>query len=72
MLADMSDRERRLLRALAWMCAQYLGEAGNRSLDHMCMSAGEEAVDLLVAYGLVAPDGRGGEWTPAGEALLDE
>lgn len=72
MLVCTTDQERRLLRALASMCAQYLGEIDNPHLDHMYMSAGEEAVELLAAYGLVTPDGRGGKWTASGEALLDE
>lgn len=71
MLTCATDRERQLLRALAWMCEQYLGEGGH-GLDHMCMCAGEDAVELLVDYGLVAPGGRGGTWTAAGRALLEE
>jgi hypothetical protein len=66
----MTDAEKRLLVALAWMCEQYLSDGG--SLDHMCMSPGEDAVDLLVEYGLVKPGpGRGGTWTDAGRALLN-
>jgi len=53
------------------MCEQYLNDSGH-GLDHMCMCAGEDAVELLVAYGLVAPDGRGGTWTMAGNERLDE
>jgi hypothetical protein len=65
----MTEEERRLLGALAWMCEQYLS-GGTDTLDHLCMSAGEEAVELLAHYGLVEPSGRGGVWTPAGRALL--
>jgi hypothetical protein len=65
----MTEDEKRLLVALAWMCEQYLKD-GN-CLDHMCMSAGERAVELLVQYGLVRPGPRGGTWTEAGEALLN-
>jgi hypothetical protein len=67
----MTDQEQRLLAALAWMCEQYLGSGTSRSLDHMCMSAGEEAVAMLVEYGLVEETSiRGGKWTKAGEDLL--
>jgi hypothetical protein len=51
------------------MCDQYL-QSREGGLDHLCMSAGEEAVGLLVAYGLVKPSARGGEWSEAGLALL--
>ena len=67
--SGMTDAEKRLLAALAWMCEQYLSRNG--ALDHMCMCAGEDAVELLVQYGLVKPEGRGGTWTDAGRALLD-
>ena len=65
----MTEEERRLLGALAWMCKQYLSDSTG-TLDHLSMSAGEEAVELLAKYGLVEPSGRGGTWTPAGKALL--
>ena len=71
MLPLMTDMERRLLVALAWMCEQYIGGGGDDSLDHQCMGAGEDAVELLVHYGLVEPSGCGGKWTEAGKALLD-
>lgn len=71
MLTCATDQERHLLRALAGICEQYLNDDG-LGLDHMCMGAGEEAVELLVAYGLIVPSGRGGSWTAAGEALLGE
>ena len=64
----MTDEEWHLLRALAMMCAQYIGEGEH--LDHQCMSAGEEAVNQLVKYGMIEPAGRGGRWTEAGHALL--
>jgi len=67
----VTEEERRLLVALAWMCAQYIGSDDIEWLDHQCMGAGEEAVDLLVQYGLVDPSGRGGLWTEAGKALLN-
>ncbi len=65
----MTENEQQLLAALAWMCEQYLSD-GTGALDHKCMSAGEEAVELLAAYGLVDPSGRGGAWTSAGKSLL--
>lgn len=71
----MTDPERRLLTALAAMCDQYIGRHSNThqpvSVDHLCLSAGERAVALLIEYGLVGEDdGRGGLWTEAGLALL--
>jgi hypothetical protein len=65
---DITESEKRLLGALAWMCEQYLQSDGE--LDHMCMRAGEDAVELLVEYGFVTPSGRGGTWTEAGKRLL--
>lgn len=64
----MPDANQKLLAALAEMCAQYLEERG--VLDHQCMSAGEKAIARLVEHGLVAPSGRGGVWTDAGQDLL--
>jgi hypothetical protein len=66
----MTDAERRLLVALAWMCEQYLGNGKGDWLDHQAMSAGEDAIALLAEYGMVEPRGRGGRWTAAGRALL--
>ena len=70
---DKNEQDR-LLHALAWMCVQYIGgvdgEGGYTQLDHQCMNAGEEAVRLLVKYGLLEPDGRGGRWTEKGRELL--
>lgn len=71
-MIDPIDGERKLLTALAKMCEQYLGDGTGKpdGLDHMCMRAGEDAVELLVQHGLVKPAGRGGTWTEAGRALL--
>lgn len=66
----MTDDERQLLTALAWMCEQYLGSGKANWLDHEAMGAGEDAVALLAKYGLVSPSGRGGAWTDAGKAVL--
>ena len=68
----MTENEKRLLLAMAWMCEQYMGSGEQIGLDHQCMGAGEDAVELLVEYGLVSPSGRGGTWTDAGRALLAE
>lgn len=70
--ATMNATEKRLLLVLAWMCEQYIGSGEQSGLDHECMTAGEDAVELLVEYGLVSPSGRGGTWTDAGKALLAE
>jgi len=67
----MTNDERDLLQALAWMCQQYLGSPDDDVLDHLCMHAGERAVDLLEKYGLIEPSGRGGTWTEAGLAYLN-
>lgn len=64
----MIDEERALLRALALMCAQYLGHGD--WVDHECIGAGEEAVEVLVKHGMIEPAVRGGRWTEAGEALM--
>lgn len=62
-----------MLYALALMCGQYLEEEreGRITLDHMCMSAGEEACRALMAFGLIDSEERGAMWTEAGEHLLD-
>jgi hypothetical protein len=67
-LAAMVDDDQALLRALALMCAKYIGE--DDWVDHECIGAGEEAVRLLVQHRMIEPSGRGGRWTEAGEALM--
>jgi len=66
---DMSEQEERLLSALASMAAQYL-ETEDGRLDHLFMSAGEEAIRVLAAYGLVIDNQRDSAWTDAGRAFL--
>jgi hypothetical protein len=69
----MTENEKRLLGALAWMCEQYLGRAQNGLLIHDCMSAGQKAVEVLVDYGLVEPlMVVGGKWTESGRAFLNQ
>lgn len=65
---SMIDEERAILRALALMCVQYIGDG--ECVDHECISAGEEAIAILVKHGMIEPSGRGGRWTEAGEALM--
>ena len=67
----MSDDEKALLVALAWMAEQYL-RVGDQ-LDSLAMSAGEGAIRMLARYGLVKADpiGRTAVWTDAGLSLLD-
>lgn len=68
----MTEQEQRLLHALACMCEQYLAEGHTDTLDHECISAGEDAVAILADYGLVEVTSiRGGMWTDAGKALLN-
>lgn len=69
LLESMTAGEARLLMGLAWMCEQYLAD-GKGELDHMCMSAGERAVELLIQYKLLNPGPRGGTWTELGLGLL--
>ncbi len=70
LLESMTGGEACLLITLAWMCELYLAD-DKGELDHMCMSAGEGAVELLVHYKLVNPGPRWGTWTELGRALLD-
>lgn len=65
----MTEGEARLLIALAKMSDQYITD-DKGVLDHLCMSAGESAVELLVHYKLLDPGPRGGSWTELGWALL--
>ncbi len=65
----MTESEERLLAALAWMCAQYMG--GDKVVDHMWMSAGEMATEILAEHGFLEMNGREGTWTAAGKAFLD-
>jgi len=67
----MTTEERELLVALAWMCQQYIGDAEGNSLDHLCMGAGEDAVELLHKHGLVDSVSRHARWTQAGRDLLN-
>jgi hypothetical protein len=71
-LTPATDEEKALLSALAGMCLQYVTPRGSKNLEHQYMSAGEAAVHLLAAYGLVDWSPRGGTWTEAGMALLCE
>ena len=64
----MEPKEQKLLEALAYMVAQYLGDD---EIDLICSYAGGRAVELLVEYGLVEPQSAQiGRWTEAGTAFL--
>jgi hypothetical protein len=71
METDITERERNLLIALAWMCDQWC-DRGNDQLDHGCMSAHQAAVQQLMKFGLVEPVdpanplGRSSRWTATG------
>ena len=67
----MDDKQDPAIYALALMAHQYL-ESSDGQLDHLCMSAGEQAVEVLVTHGLVEPHGRGGSWTERGRRLLKQ
>ena len=64
----MTEREEILLAALASMASQYLEEDG--TLDHMFISAGEQAMQLLFEHGLIDTAGRCASWTAQGRAFL--
>jgi len=64
----VKEQEERLLTALVCMCAQYLEEDG--SLNHMHMSAGEQAMKLLAEYGLIDGPQPGAVWTERGQEFL--
>lgn len=65
----MTQSEAELVRALAWMCEQYLKDGD--VLDHQFMSAGQDALALLGRRGLVQVSPQGGTWTDAGRTLLN-
>ncbi len=73
MKKPQTDAERQLLVALVHMCEQYLTvPEGYRDrpleLEHKFMSAGEEAIELLAAYGLVDGLHGGANWSEAAPA----
>jgi hypothetical protein len=61
----------RELAALAWMVEQYL-PAGEYGFDHQFMNAGERALEVLYAHGLVTSKDVGARWTAKGEKFLKE
>ncbi|MBX5046051.1 hypothetical protein [Rhizobium lentis] len=67
----MTPEEKVILEALASMCEQYISE-DNGYLNHKAMHAGELAIEVLSAYGLVEPVPQGGRWTEKGMLLLDD
>ena len=71
-LASIPEQQQQLLYALALMCSQFIVEEhdGQEVLDHMCMSAGEQAYKALKAYGLIEVSGRTATWTQSGLDLL--
>jgi hypothetical protein len=68
----MSDREKRLLIALAKMVDQYL-DVYQDEVDSRSMSAGEHAIKALAEFGLMENiNTRFGRWTEAGKSFLAE
>jgi hypothetical protein len=68
----MSDRERKLLTALAMMVDQHLDEYMDEVYSHP-MSAGEHAIQALAEFGLMQTVGtRFGRWSEAGKQFLEE
>ena len=49
-------KDTEILENLMWMCVQYLGDMDGEWLSHQCMSAGENALDLLKRAGLAESD----------------
>jgi len=72
----MDETERKILRALAAMAAQYLNRnLQDSELDSSSMSAGERTLLVLAEYDLVALKGGHrirGNWTEAGRRFLAE
>jgi len=62
--------EDRLLAGLVRISDMFLDDYTG-TLEHMFMSAGERAVELLVEYGLADRTETGGIWTKAGRMALD-
>jgi hypothetical protein len=70
-ILTMTEEEQRLLRSLASMCRQYLQVSDSDLLNHDCMCAGQDAIEILADYGLVELGmARSGTWTEAGKAFL--
>jgi hypothetical protein len=66
----MTESEKKLLWTLAHLSAQYMTGFDN-TLNHHFQSAEEEAVAVLVQYGLVKHQAKGMPvWTEAGAAFL--
>ncbi|MGJ4893595.1 MULTISPECIES: hypothetical protein [unclassified Bradyrhizobium] len=67
----MTENEKKILSALASMVIQYL--EGREVVDSHSMSAGEEAIEVLAAFGLMEVVGtRFGRWTEEGKTFLRE
>jgi hypothetical protein len=61
------------LGALAWMCQQFMSKGPfDDEVYHRFESAGQLAVEVLVAHELMVSESWGGKWTEAGRALLAE
>ncbi len=71
LLKPMTLSERKMLHSLAWMVSQYL-ENNEGCIDHLCMSAGEQAVDILFNFGIVSGTSRNEEWTAKGKEFLKD
>ncbi len=52
----MNIAEKEIYECLIDMCTQYLGDGDGELLYHGCMSAGENALDLLKRAGLAESD----------------
>ncbi len=67
----MTEREERVVAALARLAEQYL--TNGSGLDSQSISAGEVTLAALAEHGLVtvSGDGRFASWTQAGARLLN-
>ena len=55
--------KKELLQALIYMAGQYLESLSNpNELEHLFMSAGEEACDVLAKAGVIELTHSGGTW----------
>lgn len=69
---SMTDRETKLLIALAKMVDQYLDQYEDQ-VDSRSMSAGEHAIEALADFGLMeVVQTRFGRWTEAGKKFVAE
>ncbi|MGJ4885304.1 MULTISPECIES: hypothetical protein [unclassified Bradyrhizobium] len=66
----MTEGEKKILSALASMVMQYLPQYDD-DVDSLAMSAGQDAIEALAAFGLMdVINTRFGRWTAEGKIFL--